>query len=291
VQRPTLAVVVLAATAGAAAMASAQGKPAVPRGASMPAPRLPGAASMPKPQLPDAVSMPRASSDAKALEIADRVMRSLGGREAWDKTRFLRFGFGTERDGKFQGRTHVWDKWTGRYRVEGQTREGQPYVILMNLNTKAGRAWLAGKELSGDDLTQHIDRGYGAWVNDTYWLLMPYKLTDPGVTLTYAGEATDGGVTYDKVQLRFDNVGLTPKDTYWVWVNRDTGLVDRWDYVLKGEDVPPTTWTWTGWKKHGAIMLAGERLNARENRKLLLHEIAVLDSVPDSAFTSPDPIS
>jgi len=231
------------------------------------------------------------AADARAVEIADRVMSSLGGREAWDKTRFLRFGFGSERDGKFQGRTHVWDKWTGRYRVEGQTREGVPFVILMNLNTREGQAWNAGKPLAGEALKKELERGYGMWVNDTYWLLMPYKMRDPGVILSYAGEEKGAsGAMYDKVKLTFDNVGLTPKDTYWVWVNRNTGLVDRWDFVLKGEAVPPTTFTWTGWKKYGGIMLAGERVNPKEDRKLLLPNIAVLESVPDSVFTSPDPI-
>ena len=231
-------------------------------------------------------------ADAKAQEIAARVLQSLGGREAWDRTRYIRFGFGMEQDGKFRGRRHVWDKWSGRYRVEGTTREGQPFVTLMNINTKQGRAWLAGKELAGDELKKALESGYGMWVNDTYWLLMPYKMTDPGVTLKYAGEEKGAnGAMYDKVNLSFDNVGLTPKDTYWVWVNRGTGMVDRWDYVLKGEKVPPTTWMWTGWKKYGDIMLAGERLNAKENRKLLLPGIEVIQTLPDKVFTSPDPVS
>jgi hypothetical protein len=246
-------------------------------------------AQSPAPAFPAGASMPRAS-DARATAVADRVLESLGGREAWDRTRFLRFGFGSERDGKWMGRTHHWDKWTGRYRVEGATRDGAPFVILMNLNTKEGSAWLGGRQLAGDELKQQLERGYGMWVNDTYWLLMPYKLRDPGVSLTYAGEERDNGVLYDKVQLRFDNVGLTPKDTYWVWVNRDTGMVDRWDYVLKGESVPPTTWRWTGWKKYGGIMLAGERVSPAENRKILLPDLAVLETLPDSVFTSPDPV-
>ncbi|HET7747645.1 MAG TPA: hypothetical protein VFM29_10120, partial [Vicinamibacteria bacterium] len=190
-------------------------------------------------------------------------------------------------EGKFQGRKHAWDKWTGRYRVEGATREGDPYVILMNLDTKEGSAWLKGRKLEGDELKQQLERGYGAWVNDTYWLLMPYKLRDPGVSLAYAGEEQMDGATYDKIQLRFDNVGLTPKDTYWVWVSCATGLVDRWDYVLKGEQVPPTTWRWTNWRKYGRIMLADERVNATEGRKILLPGIEVPDSIPDSVFTEP----
>ncbi len=162
----------------------------------------------------------------------------------------------------------------------------------MNLNSREGSAWLDGKKLEGEELKKELERGYGMWVNDTYWLLMPYKMKDPGVILTYAGEEKGGGgAMYDKVKLTFDNVGLTPRDAYWVWVNRDTGMVDRWDFVLKGEAVPPTTYTWTGWKKHGRIMLAGERTNPADGRKLLLPDIAVLESVPDEVFTSPDPDS
>jgi hypothetical protein len=275
VQRSSFAVfILLAACTGGSAQSPAPARPSFPA-----PPSFPGVASMPS------------ASDARATAVADRVMAALGGKEAWDATRYLRFGFGSERDGKFQGRTHTWDKWTGRYRVEGQTREGKPFVILMNLNSREGSAWQDGKKVEGDELKKELERGYGAWVNDTYWLLMPYKMRDPGVVLTYAGEEKGAnGATYDKVKLTFDNVGLTPKDNYWVWVNRDTGMVDRWDFVLKGEAVPPTTFMWTGWKKYGNIMLAGERMNPTEGRKLLLPNIAVLESVPDSVFTSPDPI-
>ena len=36
-------------------------------------------------------------------------------------------------------RAHTWDKWTGRYRVEGKDKEGRDVVVAMNLNTKEGR--------------------------------------------------------------------------------------------------------------------------------------------------------
>ncbi len=89
---------------------------------------------------------------------------------------------------------------------------------------------------------------YAWWVNDTYWLLMPYKMRDPGVTLAMAGRETKGGDSWDKVLLTFDDVGLTPKDRYWVFVNAKTGLVDRWEFVLKGEKTPPVPFEWKGWK-------------------------------------------
>jgi len=225
-------------------------------------------------------------ADPKAAAIADQVMDALGGKKAWDDTHYLRFDFGVEKDGKFQGRSHTWDKWTGRYRLEGKTPEGKSYVTLMNVNTKEGSTWVDGQKLEGEDAKKALERAYGAWINDTYWLLVPYKLKDPGVILEYGGEQKEPGGMCDKLVLTFDNVGLTPKDKYWVHVNRDTHLVDRWDYVLKGEKVAPTTWEWKGWSKHGKMMYSSERVNPKEGRKLLMPVFDVTN-VPDAAFTSP----
>jgi hypothetical protein len=231
-----------------------------------------------------------AEPDARAVKVAEDVMKALGGKEAWDKTRYVRFDFGFEREGQLVTRAHTWDKWTGRYRLEGQTQQNEPFVVLMNVNTREGQAWVKGQRQTGDEEKTLVERAYGTWINDTYWLLMPYKLRDPGVTLAYDGEAKEGGATYDKLLLTFDNVGLTPKDKYWVWVNRDTRVVDRWDFVLKGEDVPATTFLWKDWKTVGNVKLAGERVNPKDNRRLVFPVLEAPASLPDSVFSSHEPV-
>ena len=221
-----------------------------------------------------------------AQSVADSLQQALGGKQAWDNTRYLHFTFAGRR-------THWWDKWTGRYRVEGDTKEKQHYVVLENVNTKEGTAWLDGKKLEGDKAKEMLENGYGAWVNDTYWLLMPYKVQDPGVNLSYAGEETIDGKTYDKLALSFGKVGLTPGDRYTAYVNRDTHLMDRWAYILESmpKDGPPTAWQWEGWQKYGNIMLAPHRVQVgAPDRKLELGDIAVPATLPDSVFTSPDPV-
>jgi hypothetical protein len=229
-----------------------------------------------------------ADSDPKAMAVADKVMDALGGTDAWNNTHFLRFDFAVDREGKtLVRRAHTWDKWTGRYRLEATTKEGDPYVVLMNVNSKDGDAWLKGRKLEGDEKKKYLEQAYGTWVNDTYWLLMPYKLKDPGVTLTLAGEEKKGGEAWDKVRLTFDNVGLTPKDKYWAYVNRKTGLVDRWDYVLKGEDKPPTTFMWKNWQKHGKVMLADDRVNTADGTRIYFPVLDTPEKVADEVFTKP----
>jgi len=235
-----------------------------------------------------AVSRPRlalaADSDPRAVAVAERVMLALGGEAAWNATRYLRFDFAVDRGGKtVMQRAHAWDKWTGRYRVEGKDKDGRDVVVAMNLNTKEGSATVGGAPLAGTELAKALETGYAWWVNDAYWLLMPYKMRDPGVVLTLAGRETKGGL-WDKVLLTFEGVGLTPKDRYWVYVNAKTGLVDKWEFVLKGEKTPPVPFEWKGWRGYGAIQLADDRTNPKDGTRIHFPVLEVPATLPDQAF-------
>ncbi len=240
-------------------------------------------------------------SDPRATALADRVMEALGGASAWNATRYLRFDFAVERGGKVvTSRAHTWDKWTGRYRLEGKTAKrgepnrtgsGDPFVVMTNINTRDGSAYLKGKRLEGGEAKEYLDLAYRIWVNDTYWLLMPYKMGDPGVLLAYAGEEKKGDAAWDKVVLTFDNVGLTPKDKYWAYVNRATGLVDRWEYILNGGAGPPMAFAWQGWKRHGRILLASTRVSQQDDATIHFPVLETPTSLPDGVFTSLDAAS
>jgi hypothetical protein len=229
-----------------------------------------------------------AVSDPKAIAVADRVMEALGGEDAWRATRYLRFDFAVDRGGKtVMSRAHTWDKWSGRYRVEGKDKDAKDLVITMNVNTKEGLATLAGAPLAGDALKAALETAYAWWVNDTYWLLMPFKMRDPGVVLRFAGRETKGADGWDKVLLTFEGVGLTPKDKYWVYVNTTTGLVDRWEFVLKGEKTPPVPFDWKGWKAHGKIRLADDRVNPKDGTRIHFPVLDAPASVPEATFARP----
>lgn len=235
------------------------------------------------------LALQSAAAQPSAPEVANQVMQALGGKEAWDATRFLRFTFAGRR-------THHWDKWSGNHRLEGQTQEGQKFVVLHNLNTRQGRVWLDGQPADAEKTKELLERAYGAWINDTYWLLMPYKLQDPGVNLTYEGTEQIEGNTYDKLHLTFGNVGLTPGDEYWAYINRDTHLMDRWAYILQAQEgqeraKEPTVWRWQGWQRYGRILLAPTRAMVGGDRKLELADIAVFETLPDTVFTSPEPVA
>jgi hypothetical protein len=226
------------------------------------------------------------TADERAAAVAARAMAALGGEEAWAETRYLTFVFAGRR-------AHWWDRATGRHRMEVTSNEGEHLLVLHDLDTRAGEAWLDGVKAEGERAATLLESAYGAWINDTYWLLVPYKLRDPGVRLAYDREAELEGKTYDVLALSFDNVGLTPGDRYWVYIDRDTGLMDRWEYVLEDQpaDAAPTAWHWEGWQRYGGIMLAPRRLQVGSDRVLELSPIAVPAELPESVFTSPEPLA
>ena len=214
--------------------------------------------------------------DAKADQIADEVMEAMGGAEAYDKTHFITWRF-------FGRRLHVWDKYTGDIRAE----DGKGLVVIMNLNTKQGKAWQEGTQITDEtELQDKLKWGYEVWINDSYWLVMPYKLKDPGVHLTFTREdQTEDGRSADVLTLTFDNVGVTPENKYEVFVDKESRLVTQWRFYTKAEDEEPRfTTPWANWQQYGNILLSDDRGRSKHS------DIAVFDKLPVPAFDGPDPV-
>lgn len=233
-------------------------------------------------------------SDEKAIAIVDKVLASMGG-AAYAKTPFVKFTF-LVRQGETRraARTHYWDKFGQRSRMEGSSRDGKAVVAVVDHRTRQGQATLDGQLLFGEDAAKFVDSAYKNLINDTYWLFMQFKLKDPGVRLRYEGELKAGPVTYDKVLVTFDDgIGLTSKDRYWLYVNRDTGTVERWSYVLEGQgaNTTPVAWQWEDWKEIGGMKLATRKTQSGGEVDIVLENVEVFDTLPDTVFTSTAPVT
>jgi hypothetical protein len=220
-------------------------------------------------------------SDPEAIAIADQVMDRMGGRAAWDNTHYITWRF-------FGGRRHVWDKFTGDIRVEGTDREtDKTFLILMNIHTRQGRAWSAGTEITDPvELAKRLDYGEAVWINDGYWIFMPYKLKDSGVTLKYLGERTMlDGRPAKVLQLTFEGVGRTPENKYFVYVAEDSGLVEQWDFFDSAENSEPGFQNpWHNWRTYGEILLSDSRGERGHT------DIAVFSELPAAVLHSPEPV-
>jgi len=217
------------------------------------------------------------NSDQQAIDIADQVMEAMGGRANWDKTRMICWTF-------FGFRQLIWDKWEGNVRIDVPRDD---LTILMNIHDNNGRVKKGGEEMTNpDSLRKYLERGKGIWINDSYWLVMPYKLKDSGVTLKYLGEEnTEDGRSADVLGLTFNDVGNTPQNRYKVCVDKESRLVLQWEFFRNAEDDSSSFITpWKDYSTYGKILLSGNR-GERE-----LSDIRVWDSLPSSVFSSFDPV-
>lgn len=217
-----------------------------------------------------------AAGDAPARQLAAEVLEAVGGADAWRRTRHVTWNF-------FGRRRLVWDKLTADVRI--QTEE---MTILMNVRSRRGRAFRAdGSELTGAERRGALERGHAIWVNDSYWMFMPFKLEDPGVELGLAPRRAVPEVgEVDVLVLTFDGVGLTPDNRYEVFVDPDTRLVRAWSFFDAADDAQPRfTLPWRNWQRFGAILLATDHGRGAD------WEIGVFDTLPDGVYLDPRPLT
>ena len=118
--------------------------------------------------------------DAKAQGIAQAMMKEMGGQDAWNQAHFVRYDFRVSAGGKtVADRSHLWDKRTGRYRLETVDKNGARQVVLFNTADAQSPA------------KPEVKQAYATFINDMYWLAMPWKWMDAGVHLKYLGNKAD----------------------------------------------------------------------------------------------------
>lgn len=238
-----------------------------------------------------------AASDSAAM-LADRLLEWQGGAEAWESTRFLRFDWIVEREGEVAARrSHAWDRREGDYRLAFTRGDSSRIVALFDLPSLAsdslapdGDVWMDGEPLEGATRDSALLQAYRAFVNDSYWLLMPLKWRDPGVHLEYTGRTgLPDGEAYPTVHLTFDRgLGVT-NDEYWGFLDPETGRMAAWRFHLEGDEQKgPVIW-WRDWQSFGPqeLKLALDRRFEAGPVRIHFEEVAADTAVPDGVFEPP----
>jgi hypothetical protein len=232
------------------------------------------------PESPEAALRATADADPKARELAERVARSMGGWQAWHDTRYVTWRF-------FGGRAHAWDKRTGDWRLDDGDR-----VVLMNVDTRQGRVFEKGVEVTDPAAREAaLKRAHEVWINDSYWMFMPWKMLDPGVVLRYVGAtALEDERSAQLVEMTFRGVGVTPDNRYLVAIGDESGLVEHWSFFASaGDETPKLSLPWTGWKRFGSILLCTDHgvLPGPQNAEKKDWRIDTPAELPREVFTDP----
>lgn len=212
--------------------------------------------------------------DTKAAPIVAKMMEAMGGADKWEKLDYVSWTF-------FGARHLVWDKKNDRVRIESPKDSS---IYLVNLKESTGRYTYNGIELKEPSaLAEKIKKGKDIWINDMYWLFMPFKLYDKGVTVKHSKvDTTLAGAQADVLQLTFDKVGNTPENKYEIFVDKSDHLIKQWNFFAKADQEEPSrVWPWDNYQNFDGLLLSADRSDESGPSN-----VKIYDTIEDSVFTS-----
>ncbi|WP_143470559.1 hypothetical protein [Neolewinella marina] len=226
---------------------------------------------------PAAEGFDEAGSDPEAIAIADSVMVRHGGRQAYDAARYFKWDF-------FGARQLTWDKRDDRVRIE-VPQDSMVYLLdYSDPDRLTGAVQKNGAEMTDpDSLKIYLQSANSMFINDSYWLLQPFKLKDSGVTLKYVGQETDPRQSRpsEVIDLTFTDVGDTPGNRYRLFVDQENYRINTWQFYRNAADTTAALETpFNGYRDYEGLLLSGDR-----GGRFQLSNIVVTDTLPETVFT------
>ena len=198
-----------------------------------------------------AISLQAQQDTQKTDQLIQQSFEAMGGMNNWDNTHFIQWNFGK--------RTLYWDKWTGDVKIESPDKNT---VLILNINSGKGKASQEGKLVTNtDELTKLLEKGKKWWINDSYWLTMPWKLKDNGTQVSYLKtDLLPNGNSADVLEMTFKDVGATPQNKYHVYIDQKDHLVKQWAFFRNFSDEEPRfVKAWDNYQKMDDILLSFNR--------------------------------
>lgn len=230
-----------------------------------------------------------AEGSPEALALATKEVAATGG-TSWEKARYFRFDFlvdfGVRKAGPV---AHYWDRWTGLYRVDVPGDESYTAYFNVNDPKNVERAVILrkGVRVTGEDAGKVLANAYGRFINDSYWLLAPLKVLDPGVKLEDGGTATFDGRNARVLKASFSGVGLTPGDVYRHYLDPATGTMVGWEYTL--ENKQEGKWKWLDVADFAGLKLSTRKVTEDGSKTIKLENVSVSVTVDAAALKPPAP--
>lgn len=243
-----------------------------------------------------AITFDRTAQDAKALEIADKLLAAAGGPEKWTGAKQLRWEQSVTHDGKeVIGGEQAWDRWNGRHWGKAR-REGGDIVVMRSLYEDNGKVFM---EKPDTKMLRKIEGGAAEaitaaterWEFDTALLFMPWLLQEPGAKLEHAGESeSEDGKPQDVLKVTFDPKDMTRTATYFVAIDRETNLISRVEIQKAGKaETERLGYAITSWQDGEGMKFPGAVQNIGLKSEVVSFK-GVKISEPDDNLWTPPPL-
>jgi uncharacterized protein YpmB len=173
--------------------------------------------------------LPEGEQGTKAEALTDKIQVAIN-QKAWDTTAAVSFVFrGSHR--------YLWDKKRNLVQVEWDTSK-----VLYHTQTKEGVAYENGKKLSDSKKTDAIKTANDSFNNDSFWLIAPFKLRDPGTTRSIAIQEGQ-----EALMITYTSGGSTPGDSY-IWLVDQNYIPKAWRMWVSAIPFGGLETSWEDWK-------------------------------------------
>lgn len=178
--------------------------------------------------------LPKGTAGTEADELAHLMLDALN-HEAYNSLNTISW--------TYMGDHHyMWDKKVDSVSV----RWGEKYARF-STQSLHGVAMEKGIQLTGVEAQEVIDRAWVLFANDSFWLVAPFKVNDPGTVRSV--------VEVDRrkcLLVTYTSGGVTPGDSY-LWMLDNQYRPVAWKFWVKIIPIGGVSFTWDDWKEYQGV--------------------------------------
>lgn len=181
--------------------------------------------------------LPSGESGSRAERLADNMLSALNN-EKYQELEEISWSYP-------RGHHYIWYK-----KVDSVDVKWEDEHVIFCTMTQEGRAYSNNVPLAGKALRQRIEKAWKLFANDSFWLVAPFKIKDPGTTRELV--TTDLG---HGLLVTYGSGGVTPGDSYlWILDNNDRPVA--WQMWVSIIPIGGLELTWEGWEEHEGVWFA-----------------------------------
>ncbi|WP_257668867.1 hypothetical protein [Parapedobacter tibetensis] len=163
--------------------------------------------------------------------VAAKLWEGIGGKENWQNARYFMFScIGGEKHSFAQGeRKYLWDKLSGNCRFDGVTTDDENVIVLFNVKTAEGTAYINGIKIDNQRVAADIiDEVRSDFEKDAYLLFLPTALEGNSVSYTVAEEKLIGSQRFTVVNIKNPKTSFETAIDGQLYMDAQTGQIQEW---------------------------------------------------------------
>lgn len=175
--------------------------------------------------------IPAGERGIRAEALADKMLDALG-KTQYDSLKKISWSFP-------RGHDFIWDKKNNIVNVRWSD-----FDVTFSPETGKGEAYNSELMLQGKEKEEALQKAWRLFANDSFWLVAPFKVRDPGTERKLVQTETGPGLL-----VTYTTGGVTPGDSY-LWILDENGRPASWKMWVKIIPIKGIELSWEGWKNH-----------------------------------------